>query len=130
MHALLIGIHVVVCLILIFVVLLQAGKGADIGASFGGSSQTLFGARGATSFLSKMTAAAAVVYMLTSLGLSMVGTTGGASSVIKDEPAKKEMPAMPGAGSAAKFNPAAPAGAPAPAPAQAPAMPAAPAGAK
>jgi len=128
MHALLVVIHVVVCLVLIFVVLLQTGKGADIGAAFGGGSQTLFGARGATSFLSKMTTAAAVIYMLTSLGLSMVVSAGGASSVIKDEP-KKSMPAMPASsGEPAKapnFNPPTPGQAPAQAPA-----PAAPQGAK
>lgn len=75
-------IHIFVCLFLIGIVLLQRGKGADIGATFGGSSQTLFGSRGAATFLNKMTTASAIIFMLTSLGLTML--TGKPSSVIKD----------------------------------------------
>ena len=64
-------LHVIVCLILILVILLQAGKGADMGATFGaGSSQSLFGARGAATFLSKMTAGAAMLFLLTSIVLA------------------------------------------------------------
>jgi preprotein translocase subunit SecG len=66
-------IHVVVCLILIFVVLIQSGKGAELGAAFGGSSQTLFGSRGVATFLSKLTTATAVIFMLTSLFLGVFG---------------------------------------------------------
>jgi preprotein translocase subunit SecG len=77
----LIIIHVFVCFFLIGVVLLQSGKGAEIGAAFGGSSQTLFGSRGAASFLGKMTTVAAVVFMLTSLILAIVTARGG--SVVK-----------------------------------------------
>ena len=57
--------------ILIFMVLLQKGKGADIGAAFGGASQTMFGPRGAQSFLAKITTGAAVIFMITSLGLAI-----------------------------------------------------------
>lgn len=67
--------HIFVCLFLIGVVLLQSGKGAEMGAAFGGgSSQTLFGSRGAATFLSKMTTIAAVVFMLTSLTLAVISS--------------------------------------------------------
>lgn len=75
-------IHVSVCLSLILIVLLQRGKGASMGAAFGGSSQTMFGSSGATSFLSKITAAAAVVFMLTSLGLAFLFGQGTPSSIM------------------------------------------------
>jgi len=65
------AIHILVCVVLIMVILLQSGKGADIGAVFGGgSSNTLFGSTGATPFLSKLTIAAAVVFMVTSIILT------------------------------------------------------------
>lgn len=63
-------IHVLACLVLILVVLLQAGKGANMGAAFGGSSQTVFGSSGAGTFLGKMTALVAIVFMITSLALT------------------------------------------------------------
>jgi preprotein translocase subunit SecG len=70
MTALVLFIHVFVCLALIIIVLLQAGKGADMGAAFGGGgSQSLFGGGGATTFLSKVTTAIAILFMCTSLFL-------------------------------------------------------------
>ena len=97
MATLILIIHLIVCLFLIFIVLLQSGKGADIGAAFGGSSQTIFGARGAATFFSKMTTGAAIVFMLTSLSLAIVTTRGG--SVVKKIPAatgqKQGMPQNP-----------------------------------
>ncbi|MBF0472570.1 MAG: preprotein translocase subunit SecG [Nitrospirae bacterium] len=66
-------LHVLVCLVLIFVVLIQSGKGAELGAAFGGSSQTLFGSRGVATFLSKLTTTVAVIFMLTSLFLGVFG---------------------------------------------------------
>lgn len=75
-------IHVVVCIALIFIVLLQKGKGADMGAAFGGSSQAVFGGAGASSFLSKVTTTAAVVFMITSLLLATLGK--GKSESIMD----------------------------------------------
>jgi len=72
-------IHVIVCLALIMIVLLQTGKGAGIGAAFGGSSQTVFGSSGAAPFLAKLTAAAAIIFMLTSLGLTFLGHKGVSS---------------------------------------------------
>lgn len=72
---LLTGIHIIVCLILILVVLLQTGKRADLAGAFGGGgSQTAFGARGAATFLSKATTISAVVFMITSLALALVSS--------------------------------------------------------
>lgn len=69
--AFIIVLHIVVCVALILIILLQSGKGADIGAVFGGgSSQTVFGSSGATTFLSKVTIAAAVIFMITSIVLT------------------------------------------------------------
>jgi preprotein translocase subunit SecG len=73
MNTIIIVIHVVVSLALICIVLLQHGKGAGIGAAFGGSSQTVFGSTGAAPFLAKLTAAAAILFMLTSLSLTFLG---------------------------------------------------------
>jgi preprotein translocase subunit SecG len=68
-------VHVLVALGIIFLVLLQHGKGADMGAAFGsGSSGSLFGATGSANFLSRTTATLAVVFFLTSLGLAYVAT--------------------------------------------------------
>ena len=80
-------IHVLVCIALVMIVLLQAGKGAEMGAAFGGSSQTLFGSAGAMGFLTKLTTIAAVVFMITSLLLAL-SSTRKASSVIREEPAQ------------------------------------------
>lgn len=74
MHTLVTILHIVICIILILVVLLQAGKGANMGAVFGGSSQTVFGSSGPGSFLSRMTAGVAIVFMLTSFGLSYIAS--------------------------------------------------------
>ena len=72
-------IHVIVSLALICIVLLQQGKGAGIGAAFGGSSQTVFGSTGAAPFLAKLTAVAAILFMCTSLGLTFLGRQKEAS---------------------------------------------------
>jgi preprotein translocase subunit SecG len=81
-------LHVTVCIFMIGIVLLQKGKGAEMGAAFGGSSQTLFGSRGAATFLNKLTTAAAALFMITSLLLAM-SLTKGSSSVVKDVPAEQ-----------------------------------------
>jgi preprotein translocase subunit SecG len=81
LRILLVTLHVTVSAILISMVLLQKGKGADIGAAFGGASQTVFGPRGAQSFLSKLTTGAAVIFMITSLTLAF--TTSKKSSVME-----------------------------------------------
>jgi preprotein translocase subunit SecG len=83
MTALLLTLHVLVCIALIIIVLLQAGKGAEIGASFGsGSSQTVFGATGGKSFMSRLTTGAAVIFMLTSLTLAYFYGQPGTASVM------------------------------------------------
>lgn len=93
MATLLLIVHVLVCLFLIFIVLIQSGKGAELGAAFGGSSQTLFGSRGAATFFSKLTTIAAVVFMLTSLSLAIVSVRTG--SIIKKTVPVKEKGAVP-----------------------------------
>ena len=109
-------VHIIVSLALIFIVLLQHGKGAGIGAAFGGSSQTVFGSTGAAPFLAKLTAVAAILFMVTSLGLTFLGRQKEASVMqgagkppvsqsVPAAPAKPEMPAVP--------SPQAPPGAPA-----------------
>ena len=94
MHTLLTVIHVVACFIMILVVLLQAGKGANMGAAFGGSSQTVFGSSGAGTFLGKMTATVAIVFMLTSLFLTYSVSRKG-SSLFESSPAPVARQAIP-----------------------------------
>lgn len=96
MSLLLIIMHVIVCIALIMIVLLQTGKGADMGAAFGGgASQTLFGSTGATTFLGKATTVAAVVFMLTSLGLAYMSSHKMGDSIMMDEKAPIEQQAAP-----------------------------------
>jgi preprotein translocase subunit SecG len=94
-------IHVVVCLFLIVVVLLQSGKAADLAGAFGGmGSQTAFGPRGSATLLSKATTLAAAIFMITSITLSIVAQRSAASSgsVLEREKAPaKSAPAKPGA---------------------------------
>jgi preprotein translocase subunit SecG len=84
MTTLLIAVHIVVCLFLIVIVLLQHGKGASMGASFGGSSQTVFGTEGPLPLLNKITTGAAILFMATSLALAFVSSRKGDGSVMKD----------------------------------------------
>jgi preprotein translocase subunit SecG len=91
MRIFLTSLHVIVSAILIGMVLLQKGKGADIGAAFGGASQTVFGPRGAASFLSKLTTGAAVLFMITSLGLAI--TSSKRSSVMEGVRQEQTRPA-------------------------------------
>jgi preprotein translocase subunit SecG len=93
-------IHIAVCLFLIIVVLLQSGKSGDIAAAFGGQgSQTAFGPRGAATALSRATTWSAIVFMVTSITLSVVASKrAGPKSVlqgIKGSPSKSA-PAIPG----------------------------------
>lgn len=87
-------IHVLICFVLILVVLLQTGKGSEVGAVFGGSSQTVFGSTGAAPFLSRLTTAVAVLFMLTSLGLAMFSAQTG-TSLMDDEVAVPTAPIAP-----------------------------------
>ncbi len=77
-------LHVLVCVVLIVVVLLQRGKGAEIGAVFGGGGTTLFGSRGAGNFLTKLTSWSAAVFMATSLYLAYSGRLGSQSDLDLD----------------------------------------------
>ena len=97
MTALIVTIHVIVSIALILIVLLQTGKGADMGAVFGGAgSQALFGTTGAATFLGKMTTVAAVVFMITSLSLAYLSKSGGESVVSNIKPAAQQtQPAAP-----------------------------------
>jgi preprotein translocase subunit SecG len=85
MSTLLMVLHILVCILLILVVLLQRGKGSDIGAALGGGGgNTVFGARGAGNFLTKVTTGAAITFMLTSLSLSYF-TNQDADLLVFDE---------------------------------------------
>ncbi len=84
MDTLLTIVHVVVCLFLVGIVLLQHGKGADIGATFGGSSQSLFGTEGPLPLLNKITTAIAVLFMLTSVTLAYISSQTSGSSVMSE----------------------------------------------
>ena len=107
MTSFIIIIHIIVAVALILIVLLQTGKGADMGAAFGGgSSQTLFGGAGASTFLSRLTTIAAVVFMLTSLSLAYFSSHRAVESVMSEmpapvteqtEPVPSEAPVQPGA---------------------------------
>ena len=93
-------VHVIVAIAIIGLVLLQHGKGADMGAGFGsGASGSLFGATGSANFLSRTTAALAVIFFLTSLGLAYIATHkprtgGGVMETIKEIP-EAPAPATP-----------------------------------
>src|SRR5512133_1778597 len=121
MTTLLTIIHIIACITLILIVLLQAGKGANMGAAFGGSSQTVFGSSGAGTFLGKMTAAVAIIFMLTSISLTYTATkkTSGLMEGVSTPGTQQKIPASP--------KPAAPPAAPTTVPGaqKAPAAPAA-----
>jgi preprotein translocase subunit SecG len=105
-------VHVVVCFFLIVVILLQSGKAADLAGAFGGmGSQTAFGPRGSATLLSKATTVSIVLFMITSMSLSIIATkSAGASNstILERHPVKGSVPAAP-----AVPKPAAPASAPA-----------------
>ncbi|MCX5869777.1 MAG: preprotein translocase subunit SecG [Deltaproteobacteria bacterium] len=84
MITLLTVIHVAVCLFLIVIVLLQHGKGADAGATFGGSSQSLFGSEGPLPLLNKITTTVAIVFMLTSVALAYFSSSKSTGSVMSE----------------------------------------------
>jgi preprotein translocase subunit SecG len=139
MQTVLTVIHVIACLLLIPVILIQSGKGADISASFGGSSQTVFGSSGGANFFTRLTTTLAVIFMLTSLGLTTLTNQNkksvfeGAVPSTQDSapigdtvpaPAASGAPAAAAAGASAEKAPAVPAEK-APAEAKAPATDAA-----
>lgn len=67
-------VHIITSVLIIVIVLMQSGKGADISASLGGSSNTVFGSSGGANFFTKTTFALAAIFMLTSLGLTILGS--------------------------------------------------------
>jgi len=77
-------VHIFVSVVLVLVILLQAGKSGGMGAAFGGGSQTVFGGRGAQTFLGKVTSACAAIFMLTSVTLAVLSSRTG--SVVKAAP--------------------------------------------
>ncbi len=93
MTTLLIVVHVLVCLFLIVIVLLQHGKGADIGATFGGSSQSLFGSEGPLPLLNKITTFAAIIFMGTSISLAYISAQKSTGSVMKKVKVETDAPA-------------------------------------
>lgn len=102
-------IHIAACMTLILIVLLQSGKGANMGAAFGGSSQTVFGSSGAGTFLGKMTAGVAIVFMLTSISLTYTASRK-VSGLMDRAPAPIEQKSVP-AESEPAHGPLAPSGA-------------------
>lgn len=99
-------LHIVVAIFLILVVLLQTGKGAEMGAAFGGASQTVFGSGGPAGFMAKLTTAAAVVFMLTSLSLAYLSSNhriSGRVAPVQTQVPVQQQPAQvpPTAGDAA-----------------------------
>jgi len=81
-------IHVVTCFLIIAAVLLQSGKGAETGVMIGGSSSSMFGARGATPFLTKVTVVLATVFMVTSLSLALLKQNAVGPSILLNTPLK------------------------------------------
>jgi preprotein translocase subunit SecG len=124
-YPLLVTLHILICLLLIGVIMLQSGEAADLAGAFGGAgSQTAFGPRGAATFLSKATTWCAIMFMLTSMALTMhvdntVASPTGSSvlqqfSKTSKQPAAPAKPAVPAAPAPASTPaPAAPAPAPA-----------------
>jgi preprotein translocase subunit SecG len=92
MWTLITTVHVLVCLFLIVVVLLQTGKGADMGAVFGGSSSTIFGSSGAGNFLTKLTTGTAIVFMLTSVLLTYGSARQRSTTIFDDTPVAESAP--------------------------------------
>ena len=93
---LLVVLHVIISLFLIGVVLLQTGKSADLAGAFGGQgSQTAFGPRGAANLLTKLTSYAAILFMFTAIGLTIVlsRTSGKDHSVLSGTPSSQTTPA-------------------------------------
>ena len=97
MWGVLLFVHILVSVLMIMVILLQTGKGASMGAAFGGgSSQTVFGSAGPVGFLNKLTTMIAVVFMLTSLVLAFLASHPPTTKSLVDEVQQQEAPLTPG----------------------------------
>ena len=113
-------VHIILCVFMIFVILLQPGKDAGMGAALGGGAATsAFGGRGAATFLTKLTAFCAMAFFITSLGLSFVGLRNSVADTIADQAATPTTPSPTGTAAVpAEAAPASPKeAAPTPAPA-------------
>ena len=96
MWGILLFVHILVSVLMIMVILLQTGKGAEMGAAFGGGySQTLFGSAGPVGFLNKLTTVIAVVFMLTSLTLAFLAAHPRTTKSLINEIPQQEAPAAP-----------------------------------
>jgi|SRR5690242_3902794 len=108
MVSLVLAVHIVVCIALVVIILIQQGKGADVGAVFGGSSQTVFGSSGAGNMLTRVTSGLAVVFFATSMYLAFMSTQRATGSIFGSGTSSSVMPKQ--------AAPKVPASAPAPAP--------------
>ena len=95
METLVLTIHYFLCAFLIIVILLQAGRGANIGAVFGGASQTVFGSRGPATFLNKITAIVACSFIVTSIWLAHDAKSRQVSSVVDKVPVSSDTVTAP-----------------------------------
>jgi preprotein translocase subunit SecG len=95
MYAFITALHVIVCIMLILIVLLQTGKGAEMGAAFGGSTQTVFGSSGPAGFLNKMTTAVAILFMVTSLVLCYLSGRVSIPTIMDEKIQQTEQAAPP-----------------------------------
>lgn len=97
MWGILIAVHILVSVLMIMIILLQTGKGAEIGAAFGGGySQTLFGSSGPVGFLNKLTTVVAIFFMLTSLLLAVWASRAPTTSLGTGAPRQQGAPVAPG----------------------------------
>ncbi len=111
MYGVLLGLHLLVCLCLVAVILVQSGKGGGLaGGAFGGATQTVFGGRGATDFITRATVVLGVLFFLTSLSLALITTRGsGRARSVVSEAARRAAtgaPATPGTGTPPPAAPA------------------------
>ncbi|MFC2146229.1 preprotein translocase subunit SecG [Acidobacteriota bacterium] len=105
MYSLLLGLHIIVCLLLVIIVLLQSGKAADLAGAFGGmGSQSTFGPRGSASFLSKMTTTLAVLFMVTSLSLWIFASNRSGPKTVVDGVQQEQTTQTPAATDTEKAN--------------------------
>lgn len=111
MEGIVLFLHIVICVLLVIIVLLQSGKSADLAGAFGGvGSQSTFGPRGATTFLSKMTTTLAILFMVTSLTLwIMAAKKGSSNTVLSSEDIKQTQKAETTKGQAPVKTPMPPA---------------------
>lgn len=113
-------VHLIVCVLLVIVVLVQPSKGGLAQGAFGGATQTVFGGRGANDFITRLTVGLAIVFFITSLSLALLtsrGTSQGERSLIQEQARRQQQsapaqlpPAQPAPGSATPAAPVTPGG--------------------